>query len=119
MEVAGYSGTPLVKKLSLKDGQRVWWQDVPDGVRSEIEKSGFALELLDAAEAPIDAAHISSRPARRWRVQSPAHATACQFGLHLDLVAEEGIKSGHRHQRRRDPGRDPPARPGRRLGLCR
>ena len=61
MEVAGYSGTPLARKLSLKDGQRVWWEDVPDGVRSEIEKSGFALELLDAAEAPIDVAHIFVR----------------------------------------------------------
>jgi hypothetical protein len=54
----GYSGTPLAKKLSLKDGQRVWWEDVPNGVRSEIERSGFALQMLDAAEAPIDAAHV-------------------------------------------------------------
>ncbi|MDP8912778.1 MAG: DUF3052 domain-containing protein [Pseudomonadota bacterium] len=67
----GYSGTPLAKKLSLKDGQRVWWENVPDGVRSEIEKSGLALELLDAAEAPIDAAHIfvTSRLALEAAVQ--------------------------------------------------
>ena len=58
MEVAGYSGTPLAKKLSLKDGQRVWWEDVPDSVAAEIEKSGLALKLLDVAEAPIDAAHV-------------------------------------------------------------
>ena len=25
----GYSGTPLAKKLSLKDEQRVWWEDMP------------------------------------------------------------------------------------------
>ena len=29
----GYSGTPLATKLSLKDGQRVWWEDMPDSVR--------------------------------------------------------------------------------------
>jgi hypothetical protein len=71
MEMAGYSGTPLAKKLSLKDGQRVWWEHVPDGVRSEIEKSGLALELLSAAEAPIDAAHIfvTSRGALEDAVQ--------------------------------------------------
>ena len=55
---SGYSGTPLARKLSLKDGQRVWWEDVPDSVRAEIEESGLALDLLDAPESPIEAAHI-------------------------------------------------------------
>ena len=54
----GYSGTPLARKLSLKDGQRVWWDRVPDSVRAEIEREGLVLELLPAPEAPIDAAHI-------------------------------------------------------------
>ena len=28
----GYSGTPLAKKLSLKDGMRVWRDGMPDSV---------------------------------------------------------------------------------------
>ena len=55
---AGYSGTPLARKLSLKDGQRVWWVGMPVGVREEIESEGLVLQLLDQPEAPIDAAHI-------------------------------------------------------------
>jgi len=59
---AGYSGTPLTKKLSLKNGMRVWWDNVPDRVRGEIcaglEDQGAAVQLLDAPDAPIDAAHI-------------------------------------------------------------
>jgi hypothetical protein len=55
---SGYSGTPLARKLSLKDGQRVWWDAVPDGVRSEIESEGLLLHLLAGPEAPLDAAHI-------------------------------------------------------------
>ncbi len=55
---AGYSGTPLAKKLSLKDGLRTWWDGVPESVRREIEQEGLALDLLDRPEAPIDAAHI-------------------------------------------------------------
>ena len=55
---AGYSGTPLARKLSLKDGLRVWWEDVPGSVRAEIEESDLALDLLAGPEAPIDAAHI-------------------------------------------------------------
>ncbi|MGQ0591017.1 MAG: hypothetical protein ACT4N8_16065 [Sphingosinicella sp.] len=55
---AGYSGTPLAKKLSLKDGMRTWWDGMPDAVRDEIAREGLALDLLARPEAPIEAAHI-------------------------------------------------------------
>jgi hypothetical protein len=53
---AGYSGTPLARKLSLKPGQRAWFENMPDSVRDEIGDVGF--ELLPAPVAPIDVAHI-------------------------------------------------------------
>jgi hypothetical protein len=55
---AGYSGTALAKKLSLKDGMRVWWDGMPQTIRAEIEQEGFQLQLLAAPAPPIDAAHI-------------------------------------------------------------
>jgi len=56
---AGYSGTPLARKLSLKSGLRTWWEDMPDSVRAEIESDeGLVLDHLDRPEAPIEAAHI-------------------------------------------------------------
>jgi hypothetical protein len=55
---SGYSGTPLAKKLSLKDGLRVWWVGMPQSVREEVASGGLALQLLRAPEAPIDAAHL-------------------------------------------------------------
>ena len=55
---AGYSGTPLARKLSLKEGMRAWWEDMPDAVRDEIEREGLVLHHLRAPEAPIEAAHI-------------------------------------------------------------
>jgi len=54
----GYSGTPLAKKLSLKDGQRVRWEGMPDSVRAEIGETELDLKVLSSAEPPIDAAHI-------------------------------------------------------------
>jgi hypothetical protein len=54
----GYSGTPLAKKLSLKDGMRVWRDGMPESVAHEIAAEGLQLRLLDAPEAPIDAAHV-------------------------------------------------------------
>lgn len=54
----GYSGTPLAKKLSLRDGMRVWFDAMPESVADEIDE--YALELTfvaDPAEG-IDAAHV-------------------------------------------------------------
>jgi hypothetical protein len=55
---SGYSGTPLARKLSLKDGIRVWWEGVPESVQEEIAAEGLRFRLLDRPEPPIDAAHI-------------------------------------------------------------
>ena len=55
---SGYSGTPLAKKLSLKDGMRVWWDGMPASVREEIGFKEVSFHLLDAPKAPINAAHI-------------------------------------------------------------
>ena len=54
----GYSGTPLAKKLSLKDGMRVWWDGVPDSVADEVLADGLRLHRLNVPQAPIDAAHL-------------------------------------------------------------
>jgi hypothetical protein len=55
---SGYSGTPLVKKLTLRDGMRVWFDAMPESVADEIDE--YALELIFVAEPAegIDAAHI-------------------------------------------------------------
>jgi hypothetical protein len=53
---AGYSGTPLAKKLGLKPGQRVWREGMPASVAAEIGETG--VDLLSAPAAPIDVAHI-------------------------------------------------------------
>ena len=54
---AGYSGTPLAKKLGLNPGMRTWFHAMPDSVRDEIGLDG---ELIEQAEAVngLDAAHI-------------------------------------------------------------
>ena len=58
MTGAGYSGTPLAKKLNLRDGMRVWFDAMPDSVADEIDE--YALELRFVADPAdgIDAAHV-------------------------------------------------------------
>lgn len=53
---AGYSDTPLAKKLSLKDGLSVWFHAMPTSVREDI--GGVALDERAAPEAGLQAAHI-------------------------------------------------------------
>ena len=55
---SGYSETPLARKLSLRDGQRCWFDNMPESVQDEIDE--YALELTfvgDPAEG-VDAAHV-------------------------------------------------------------
>ena len=55
---AGYSSRPLARKLSLKDGMRVWRDGLPESVREEIEREGLGLEVLERPAPPVDAPHI-------------------------------------------------------------
>ena len=55
---SGYSGTPLAKKLSLKDGMRVWWEGMPDSIRQEIAAGGVVISKEAVPTPGIHAAHI-------------------------------------------------------------
>jgi hypothetical protein len=53
---AGYSGTPLARKLGLKPGLCAWFEAMPDNVAAEIGDTGIV--PLASPEKPIDAVHI-------------------------------------------------------------
>ena len=55
---AGYSGTPLAKKLSLRDGLRVWFDGMPEDVIDEIDEYALELIFVEGPEDAPDAAHI-------------------------------------------------------------
>ena len=79
---AGYSGTPLAQKLSLKPGLRTWWCGMPDSVRAEIERDLAALTPLDTPEPPVDAAHI---------FVTERAVLECRLRLLLPLIARDGF----------------------------
>jgi hypothetical protein len=53
---AGYSGTPLAKKLGLKPGLRAWRDGMPASVAQEIGDTRII--MLAVPEPPVEAAHI-------------------------------------------------------------
>jgi hypothetical protein len=75
---AGYSGTPLAKKLNLRDGMRVWFDAMPESVVDEIDE--YALELRFVADPAdgIDAAHVfvTDRAVLEARLGSLRHQIA-------------------------------------------
>ncbi len=55
---AGYSGTPLWKKLGVKDGQLTWRLKMPASVVEEIARGAVEPKFLKAPEAGLDMAHM-------------------------------------------------------------
>jgi hypothetical protein len=56
--VSGYSGTPLAKKLGVKDAQRTWRSGMPITVAEEIEAAGVKPNLLRSPNSELEMAHI-------------------------------------------------------------
>ena len=52
--MAGYSGTPLPKKLRIKDGHRVALLGAPDGLHNSLRPLPEAVALRDRARGPLD-----------------------------------------------------------------
>ena len=55
---AGYSGTPLGKKLGVKDGQRTWAYAMPESVAAEIAECGFRPLELKTPKAGLEMVHL-------------------------------------------------------------
>ena len=55
---AGYSGTPLFKKLGVADGQLTWRLRMPDSVVAEIAEGGAQPVLLDRPVVGLGMAHL-------------------------------------------------------------
>jgi len=52
--MAGYSGTPLPKKLGIKESQRIAFINAPEGFRGELGQLPGGVEILKRPVAPLD-----------------------------------------------------------------
>jgi hypothetical protein len=57
----GYSGTPLPKKLGIKDGYRVALIGMPAGVRTELRDALAKCRVAKAAAGPLDFISLFSK----------------------------------------------------------
>ena len=52
--MAGYSGTPLPKKLGIKEHTRVALLDVPEQIKSELKEPLASCQIVTPNHAPLD-----------------------------------------------------------------
>jgi hypothetical protein len=67
--MAGYSGTPLPKKLGIKDQFRVALLDLPEGVKAELKSALASCNI--AKDGPLDFAMICVKTAAGLKKQFP------------------------------------------------
>ena len=110
MKTAGYSGTPLHKKLGVKPGDKTWFAGAPNGYESELEKSGPILisktlgkemdflHLFTGSRSELSRAIPSFRDAMKkdatlW-ISWPKKSSGITTDLDENIVREIGLKAG-------------------------
>lgn len=71
IEVAGYSGTPLAKKLGFKEGSRVRISGAPDNYLSLVSPRPENVQISKAFRKDIDIWHFFTRSAVELKTQLP------------------------------------------------
>jgi hypothetical protein len=108
---AGYSGTPLWKKLGVKDGQKTWRVGMPASVQDEIEAGGVRPLVVGVPAAGLEMAHVFvterkvlARELKRLRrvvaadgtvwVSWPKKASGVETEVTEDVVRAEALPLG-------------------------
>jgi hypothetical protein len=107
----GYSGTPLPKKLGIKDGFRVLFVDAPAEVREELRETLSGCEVAEKRRSPLDFAMVFTKsrtdlkkefgklanllaPAGMLWVSWPKKSSGVATDLDENVVREIGLAAG-------------------------
>ena len=110
MKTAGYSGTPLHKKLGVKAGHRVWFSGAPQGYEDALGKAGGYDQMkklatdLDFAHFFTDSRATLSREMPKLRdslkstgmlwISWPKKSSGVSTDLDENIVRDMGLKAG-------------------------
>lgn len=78
MSTAGYSGTPLPRKLGLREGSRLLLSGEPDGFADTLGELPPGVELVAAREGAVDVAILFALDASAVRFRFAELASALQ-----------------------------------------
>ena len=63
--MAGYSGTPLAKKLGIREGMRLFVEDAPRDYRKLVAPLPRGVTLASRADGRIDVVHVFTKERKR------------------------------------------------------
>jgi len=109
--MAGYSGTPLAKKLGIKDGFRVQFVGAPSEVLAELKSALAGCETVREGKAPLDFVQVFTRskteltkefkritrqlaPAGMFWASWPKKSSGVATDLDENIVRETGLAAG-------------------------
>ncbi|MEW6155879.1 MAG: DUF3052 domain-containing protein [Verrucomicrobiota bacterium] len=109
--MAGYSGTPLSKKLGLKPGSKVRFVHEPPSFQSLLEPLPPNIQILSALQTELDLAILfvnsaaalrrdfsklarSLQPAGMLWVAWPKKSSGVSTDLNFDVVQKTGLSTG-------------------------
>jgi hypothetical protein len=109
--LSGYSGTPLPKKLGIKDGFRVWLVNAPAEVRAELKPELACCQVLSNGKNPLDFVMLFTKskaelatefdrfakllaPAGMLWVSWPKKSSGVSSDLDENIVREIGLAAG-------------------------
>ncbi|HKF04902.1 MAG TPA: hypothetical protein VKB49_21470 [Candidatus Sulfotelmatobacter sp.] len=107
----GYSGTPLPKKLGIKDGFHVCLVDAPNDVGAQLKRSLTKCEPVSDGKTPLDFAIVFSKsassltkdfkrvskqlaPAGMLWISWPKKSSGVPTDLTENIVRETGLAAG-------------------------
>lgn len=79
---AGYSGTPLVKKLGIKPGMRICIDGAPPGYEETLGPLPDGTTSVRTMRAPLDLVHLFAKDRRRLEQR---------FGRAMRAIAKDGM----------------------------
>jgi hypothetical protein len=100
--MAGYSGTPLAKKLGIKSGQSVAFPSAPDGFRELLGDLPDGVKIRHRASGPLDVIVFFTKSRAELERRLPALRSAMDPAAEL-WMAEALLRRRHRHDRGRRP----------------
>jgi hypothetical protein len=92
--MSGYSGTPLAKKLGIKEGFRILSRNAPENYESLLALLPDGVHLSTNASKDSQMVHFFAQSRRELKSQHQEHSAGRND---LGLVAEEIIESPYGH----------------------
>ncbi|HTC19350.1 MAG TPA: DUF3052 domain-containing protein [bacterium] len=71
MKSAGYSGTPLLKKLGIKPGFKMMWVEAPGYYSKLLGKLPGDVQVLSRPQAPLDFIHLFTQDRKDYERRLP------------------------------------------------